>query len=168
MSTRRKTPPPAGPGESLTLVDEWFASADTPMPAADAAERVRIVRHHLEQIKTAPNPDTMSWRVVAMVGNVIENMLELGIIDDDTGLLPDAQEALRVAAERTIERGTPIRFTGPGLEAVTWMVDAFADLLGSVPHQKVVRALRLTDLRMRAIDSGQRRPGDYVAKRRPA
>lgn len=163
MSTRRKnSPPPARPGEAYTLVDEMLASPDHPMPPADAAERAGAARAALEDLQTAGNPAVMSWRVCAMVGNLIETMLELGFIDDPTGLLPEAQEALRGAAERALARQVPIRFTGQALAAVTWMIDGFEDVLTATPHRKMIRAFRETSKRMVMLDRGARRPTDYI------
>lgn len=165
MSTRRKTPKPPRPGESFTLVDEMMASPTAPMPAADAADRVSVARQHLAEIQTAPAPTVMDWRVCAMVGNVVEVMLELGYIDDPDGLLMDGQAALRYAAERALDRTGVIRFTGDELRAVAELIDGYADILGFLAHRKVIRAFRETEKRMRALDAGQRRPGDYVARR---
>jgi hypothetical protein len=166
MSTRRKTPRLARPGEVLTLVDEMMASPVNPMPEADAADRVAVARLHLANIQTAPVPTVMDWRVCAMVGNVVEVMIELGYIDDPDDLLMDGQAALKDAAERALERTGVIRFTGDELRVVGELIDGFADILGYLPHRKVIRAFRETDKRMRALDAGQRRPADYVARRR--
>lgn len=165
MKTRHKKGPPRPvPGESYTLVDEMLASPSNPMPPADASERVRAAREHLAQIQTAPRPALMDWRVCAMVGNVIEIMLELGVVQDHQGLLPDAQEALKEASERALSTGAPIRLTGRGLTSVTWLIDSFEEILALVPHRTMIRAFRETDKRMRMLDRGQRRPGDYIAR----
>lgn len=168
MSTRRKTPKPGAPGESFSLAEELIASPTNPMPAPDAAERVRVAREHLERLQYAAEPTVMDWRVCAMVGNVIEIMLELGIVQDAQGLLQDAQAALLEASERALNRGAPIRLSGTGIKSLTWLVDSFEDILTLVPHRTMVRAFRETDKRMRALNLGQRRPGDYIATSRRA
>lgn len=169
MSTKRKgSPAPPKPGESLTLVDEMLASPTEPMPAADAATRVAVARLHLERLQTMPSPGVMDWRVCAMVGNVIEVMIEFDLAQDPDGLLQDAQAALLEASERALTKGAPLRFTGRGLTAVTWLVDAFEALLAEAPHRTMVRVFRETDKRMRALSQGRRRPGDYIAKNRSA
>jgi hypothetical protein len=162
VTRRRKTP---APKDAYTLVDELMASPTAPMSAADAAVRVNAARRALEHIQTADKPAVMDWRTCAMVGNVIEVMLERGSAQDPDGLLADAQRALRQASERAIREGVPIRLTGPGLTAVTWMIDSFEEMLAVAPHRMMIRAFRETDKRIRELDRGARRPGDYIIKR---
>ncbi len=101
MSTRRKKlPPPGRAGDSFTFMDELMASPIEPMPASDVASRVAAAQFHLERLATAPEPSVMDWRVCAMVGNVLEVMIELEIAQDPDGLLAEAFAALRAAGLR--------------------------------------------------------------------
>lgn len=163
MSTRRKVPKPAG--SSLSLVDEMIASPTAPMPAEDARQRVAAAREHLDALQHAAEPTVMNWRVCAMVGNVIEVMLGLGLVQDDEGLLANAQRVLRAASEHAIAHNVPPRLVGAEVQHVAALVDAFEQVLAEVPHRAMVRVFRETDVLMRRLNQGQRRPGDYVARR---
>jgi hypothetical protein len=164
MSTRRKVPKPAG--TSLSLVDEMLASPVHPLPPADAAERVRAAREHLEQLQHAAEPTVMNWRVCAMVGNVIEVMLTMQLIDDPDRVLANAQGVLRAASEHALAHDVPPRLVGVEASAISDLIDAFEHVLAEVPHRTMIRVFRETDVLMRRLNAGQRRPGDYVAKTR--
>jgi hypothetical protein len=162
MSTRRKVP--KATGQSYGLVDEMLASPVNPLPAADAADRVRAARASLEALQHATEPAVMDWRVCAMVGNVIEVMLSMELIEDPAGVLADAQGVLRAASEHAIEHNVPPRLVGAEVRAVEALVDAFELVLTTKAHRTMIRVFRETDVLMRRLNQGQRRPGDYVAK----
>lgn len=165
MSTRRKRTPPVGrPGDMYTLMDEMLASPTAPMPASDAASRVAAALHHLERLATEPTPGVMDWRVCAMIGNVMEVMLELGLAQDPDGLLVDAFAELRAAAERNLRAGKTIRLSGTGLVKVRGLIRDFGDILEQAPHRTMIRVFRETDKRVRSLDRGGVRPTDYVAQ----
>jgi hypothetical protein len=162
MSTRRKVPKPTG--TSFTLAEQLMASPVHPLPVADAAERVRVAREHLERLQYAAEPAVMDWRVCAMVGNVIEVMLGMGLLRDDERVLANAQGVLRAASEHALANDVRPRLVGVEAEHVRALIDAFEQVLAEVPHRTMIRVFRETDVLMRRLNAGQRRPGDYVAK----
>lgn len=163
MSTRRKKIPLPRPGESFTLVDEMMASPVRPMPAADAADRVRDARSHLASLTHGAEPTTMDWKVCATVGNLIEIMLEFGLIQDDDGLLANAQRVLKDVAEHAITHNVAPRLVGAEVQFVEAIVDAYEHVLAELPHRTMLRVFRETDKRMRMVKLGHVRAGDYVA-----
>lgn len=162
MSTRRKVPV-SRPGESFTLVDEMMASPVKPMREEDAAERVRNARSHLTALTHAAEPTTMDWKVCATVGNLIEVMLELALVQDDDGMLANAQRVLKAAAEHAITHNVAPRLVGIEATFIEALVDAYELVLAEVPHRTMIRVFRETDKRMRMIKLGHVRAGDYVA-----
>lgn len=161
MSTRRRgTPPPRKLGEAqLTLFDELAASPTVPMPKAFAEARLKDARKHLEYLAVGDDPTRYHWVVVATVGNVIEVMVELGMIQDPGGLLQDAQQVLKDCADYALDHGVPPRLVGAEVHAIEALLDAYADVMAALPHRDFIRAIRETDKRAR----GQKRPGDYDA-----
>lgn len=165
MSTKRNHKRPRVPdGDRFTLVHELMASPVDPMPADEAAGRVRVAQHYLDELLTAPAPSVLAWRCCAMVGNVMEVLLELDIVQDPDVLLAEAFQALREAATRNVSTGAPIRLTGPGIVAVRTLFREYGEILAQLPHRTVINAYRQTERRLYAVDAGIKRAGDYVAQ----
>ena len=75
--------------------------------------------------------------------------------------LDDAVAALARAGERFKTHGpTALRLDGPGLHAVTAVLDDWADVISQLPARTVVRCLRVTEQRMRALRNGHRTARD--------
>jgi len=127
--------------EMFTLAEMLIASPTGPMPAWDAQKRHADTLHHLEQLATAPAPTALDWRTVAMAGNVMEVLMDQGIVQDPDGLLYQAFEALRAAARR-FSAGGHIRCTGPELVAVRAMVRDWGEILEACPHRTLIQAFR--------------------------
>lgn len=159
MSTRRRGLPPLPKDRpTFTLFDEMAASPTDPMPAGFAEARLKDARSHLEYMITGDDPTRYHWKVIATVGNIIEVMDELGMTTDAHGLLQDAQQVLKDVADYSIEHGTPPRLVGAEITAIETLLDAYADVMATMPHRDFIRAVRETDKRMRAP-----RPSDYDA-----
>lgn len=150
--------------DRFTHIDVLLASPTEPMPADEVSRRVAIASHYLDELLTAPAPSVLAWRCCAMVGNVMEVLLDLGVVQDPDALLAEAFQALRVAATRNVSTGAAIRLTGPGIVAVRTLFREYGEILAQLPHRTVINAYRQTERRLRSIDAGVKRPGDYVAQ----
>lgn len=164
MSTRRKRTYRLDPRDSFTMIDELMASPTEPMPAAMAADRVATAMRHFQQITTALAPTSLDWRCCAMIGNIMEVLLELEIVQDPDKLLQDAFQALRAAAGRNIAKGLAIRLDGPGMASVRTLIEQYGEILAAAPHRTIINAYRQTERRMVAMDAGKLRAGDYMAQ----
>lgn len=148
--------------DSFTMMDELMASAIDPAPTGTHDARINSARDAVEQLRSPETANPLAWSICAMVGNSFETMLKQGVVADPDGLLADAFGALRRAAERVNRGGKAIHFEPDEYAAIAGMVEDWAEVITHAPARAVIRAFRVTDFRVRAIEAGQVQPGDYV------
>lgn len=145
---------------TYSVMDELLASPTDPMPTAKRTHQLTRMWQGLASIESNAEPSTEDWRVCSDAVNLLETMvLEMHVAEDTSGLLPDAIAALAYAGRRHFTHGA-IRLDGPGIHAVRSVLEAYAELLELLPARIIIRAHRLTERRIHAIYSGQRRPHD--------
>lgn len=106
---------------------------------------------------SAPEPD--DWRVCSDAVNMLETLVEMGVCEDQRGLLQDAVTALALAGKRNLA-GSQIRLDGAGIRAVRSVLEDYAEVIGTVPHRVMIRCHRRTEKRIREILAGRKRPHD--------
>lgn len=161
MSTRRRGLPPLNQSHAYTLLDEMAASPTEPLPASLREARIKDARFNLDELIHGLTPTSYNWKVLATVGNVLEVMLELKMIQDPGEALLAAQRTLRDAAEYALDHGVAPRLAGAEIEPIATLLNAYEEVLEALPHRDLIRVLRETEKRMRV-----RRPGDYDASPR--
>ena len=166
MKTRRKPAhrrANATPLFAYTAFDEMMASPTEPAPTGThEAGIVGAVR----ALGAMTSPETASaahWSVCCMVGNVVETMLQQGLVQDPDGLLQDAFDALKAAAAAA-ESGAPLLLTGDALTTVEHMMTDWAIVLKTAPARSVIRAFRATATRTKDIAAGRLQPRDYTTR----
>lgn len=145
---------------TYTLLDEMLASASEPMPEATRMHVITCAYQALRAIEQETEPARNDWRVLADCVNMLETMVESGIVADTSYLLHDATRAMAEAAERHLHKGLPIRLSGPGIAAVRAVVEDYAEVIAQVSHRTMVRCHRATERRIRDIRAGKRQAHD--------
>lgn len=112
-------------------------------------------------MERAESPTKDDWRVVSDAVNHMETLVVMGIVEDTSGLLLDAVEALALAGQRHIAGGN-IRLDAKGIQAVRAVLEDYAAVLDAVSHRVMVKAHRLTEKRIKDILAGKRKTHDVT------
>lgn len=145
---------------TYTLLDVLSASPDRPMPEATRTSQLSRMWTGLAALERDPTPSTNDWRVCSDAVNLLETLVDMGVCQDQHGLLRDAVSALAIAGARHLEHGHPIRLSGAGMQAVRAVLEDYAEALEAISHRTAIEAHRRTERRIREIHSGKRRPHD--------
>lgn len=149
---------------TYTLMSEMMASPTQPMPEASRRHQLSRMWGGLRQIEIAPEPNTDDWSVCSDAVNLMETLVAMGIVEDASGLLLDAVEALAMAGKRHTAGGH-IRLDAKGIQAVRAVLEDYAAVVAVVPHRTMVKAHRRTEQRIHEILAGKRQPHDVSITR---
>ena len=144
---------------TYTVLDELMASPTEPLPLEFRRHQTTRMYEGLAAIEKAPEPTTDDWRVCSDAVNLLESLVEIGAVEDSSGLLQDAVAALAMAGKRH-RAGGHIRLDAPGIHAVRSVLEDYAEIINSLPARTMIRAHRITERRIHEIQSGRRRPHD--------
>jgi len=97
--------------------DELMASPTEPLSAEKRQHQLVRMFAALDNLVRAESPTKEDWRLCSDAVNMVESLIDMGICEDNSGLLMDAITALAKAGKRNLE-GKPIRLDGQGLTAV--------------------------------------------------
>ena len=114
----------------------------------------------LASIETKPNPTTDDWRVLSDAVNLMETLVAMGEVQDDSGLLMDGVRALAEAGRRHMQQGQPIRLDAKGMHAVRAVLEDYSYALEHLPARTMIRCHRATEKRIREILTGKKKPHD--------
>ena len=148
--------------DCFTHWDELLASPTDPAPPEVHADRVATARAALEQMRSPETASITAWSLCCMVGNVLETMLQQGLVADPDGLLQDGFDALKRATQATRAPGDPVVLDAADLPVVEAMVEDWAAVMVAMPARDIIRAFRATDRRIRDIEAGRLQPHDYT------
>lgn len=146
---------------TYTLIDEMMASPTMPMPEASRRHQLTRMLGGLANIERAESPTKDDWRVVSDAVNLMETLVVMGVVEDTSGLLLDAVEALALAGQRHIA-GCNIRLDARGIQAARAVLEDYAAVLDAVSHRVMVQAHRLTEKRIQDILVGKRKTHDVT------
>lgn len=147
--------------DCFTLMDELLASPVQPDPAVHAG-RIAAARLSVQQLAGQETASITAWSLCCMVGNVLETMLQQGLVHDPDGLLQDGFDALKRAAQAARAPGDPITLPPADVPVVAAMVEDWATVMQEAPARDVIRAFRATDRRIREIEAGRLQPHDFT------
>jgi hypothetical protein len=142
-----------------SLLDEIRASTRMPLSEERRSYQVGEMRRGLEELRMAPHPRRYAWHCCSDALNLLETLIGMGEVADEDGLLTDALTALADAAKRHLD-GKSLRMTGPGLQAVEYMLEDYAKVIEVLPARTVIRAHRLTEMRIYAIRANKAQAHD--------
>lgn len=144
------------------MMDELLASPDDPAAPEVHAGRIGAARLALVQMGAPETASITAWSLCCMVGNVLETMLQHGLVADPDGLLQDGFDALKRATQATRAPGDPVVLPPADLPVVAGMIEDWAAIMLEAPARAVIRAFRATDRRIRDIEAGRLQPHDYT------
>jgi hypothetical protein len=144
---------------TYTLLQEMAASPTEPLPEGLRRHQLTRMWGGLANLERAPAPSTDDWRVCSDAVNLMETLVEMNVVEDASGLLLDAVEALANAGKRHME-GKALRLDAIGIVTVRAVLEDYAAVIEVLPARTVVRCHRLTEKRIRAIWEGKLQPHD--------
>lgn len=144
---------------TYSMLDELMASPTEPLSAEKRQHQLVRMFSALDNLVKADSPTKEDWRLCSDAVNMVESLIEMGVCQDESGLLMDAVTALAKAGKRNLE-GKPIRLDGQGLNAVRGILNDYADLLAVIPARVMIRCHRRTEKRIFDILRGKKQPHD--------
>ena len=146
---------------TYTMLDVMLASTTDPMPADKRIYQSTHIEQALHAIQSSQNPDKGDWQLLSDAVNLSETLVQMGELNDDSGLLGVAVQSMARAAERH-KRGHPIRLDGEGLAAVQSIVEAYTDAIRYLPHRVMLVCHRATETRIWDILNNKTQAHDVV------
>ena len=83
--------------DCFSMLDELLASPTDPAPEVHA-QRIAAARAAVASMRSPETASITAWSLCCMVGNILETMLQHGLVADPDGLLQDGFDALKRAA----------------------------------------------------------------------
>lgn len=137
-----------------TLWDELRADPVEPLPLKDQVNTIEKMRDSLSALKLDPIPSVEDWRRLSDMVNMVTTLRDMGEMEDSQALLADACEAMVKASDR-YKADQPLRFDGPGVQAMDALFQDFTEAVSVLPARTLIRCHRLTVKRLQAIRKGQ-------------
>lgn len=144
---------------TYTLLDEMTASPTQSLPEATRTSQLTRMWAGLAAIEQSPNPTTDDWRVCSDAVNLMETLVDMYVVEDNSGLLQDAITALALAGKRQTA-GNAIRLDAQGIQAIRAVLEDYASVIEQVSARTMIHCHRLTERRIREILLGRKRPHD--------
>jgi uncharacterized protein YyaL (SSP411 family) len=157
--SRKHTKRRQQPARTYTLMHEMTASPTAPMPEVKRRHQLSRMWQGLRALEIDTSPSTEDWRVCSDAVNLLETLVEMGEVEDASGLLMDAITAMAMAGRRAM-RGERLGLSGAGIQAVRAVLEDYAVCLGALSERTMVRCHRLTEIRLQDILAGRRLPHD--------
>jgi hypothetical protein len=152
------------PSSTYSWIDELSASGTEPMPKAKQRYQLTRMYAGLSALEKDKEPTIADWSVVADAINLMEVMVrDMKICEDNSGLLDDATNALKQAAERYQLLGV-LRLDCAGIHAVRAVLEDYADTLSILPHRTMIQCHRMAEKRLRDMLAGKVQPHDVILK----
>jgi uncharacterized protein YyaL (SSP411 family) len=155
MKRRKHTATP-----TYSLLDEMAASPTQPLPEATRRHQLTRMWAGLASIETADKPTSDDWRVCSDAVNLMETLVDMYVVEDNSGLLQDAIEALALSGKRHMTAGSSIRLDAKGIQAVRAVLEDYASVIEQVSARTMIHCHRRTERQIREILSGKLRPHD--------
>ena len=155
MKRRKHTATP-----TYSLLDEMAASPTQPLPEATRRHQLTRMWAGLASIETAVNPTSDDWRVCSDAVNLMETLVDMYVVEDNSGLLQDAIVALALSGKRHMTAGSSIRLDAQGIQAVRAVLEDYASVIEQVSARTMIHCHRRTERQIREILMGKKRPHD--------
>lgn len=145
----------------FTLIHELQASSTKPVPEARLNGHLMRVHQGLESLERDVEPHVDAWRDMSDAVNILESLVEMGIVSDDGDQITAAKNAMGQAGARHLESGA-LRLSGEGIQVMRGLLEDYGTVVQALTERQFVSACRRTERRVRQILRGCVRPGDKV------
>ena len=140
--------------------------ADPVNPMSPEKRRHQLTRMHigLSALEHDAAPTADDWRLMSDCVNLTETLVNMGHLQDDTGLLRDAIKGLAVSGARHVDEGLPLRLDGRGLNALRTVLASYTEAIETLPERVMVQAHARTERRIADMLLRGKRSGDVVVE----
>jgi len=133
--------------------DVLMASPTEPMPKPKRDRQLAIMKAGLANIERSPKVSLRDWEVVSDAVNMMQTLLEMGVVADEQDAIGDAITALGNAGNRHLEKGMAIRLSGPDIVTVRGVLQDYEMVLENLPARTMIAAHRATEKRTQEMIS---------------
>lgn len=144
-----------------TLWDELRADPVQPLSIKDRLNTVGKMSDSMAALKLDPCPPVEDWRRLSDMVNMVHTLVDMGEMVDSQALLADVFEAMVKASDR-YKADQPLRFDGPGVQAMDALFQDFSTAVSVLPARTMIRCHRLTVKRLQAVRKGQQKVSGRV------
>lgn len=144
-----------------SLWDELRADPVQPLAIQDRINTVGKMADSMAALKLDPYPPVEDWRRLSDMVNLVHTLVDMGEMVDSQALLADVFEAMVKASDR-YKADQPLRFDGPGVQAMDALFQDFSTAVSVLPARTMIRCHRLTVKRLQAVRKGQQKVSGRV------
>jgi hypothetical protein len=141
--------------------DALFASATEPISADKQQQQLLKMYEGLRSLEQDENPSFHDWIACSDAVNMMETLTEIGVCQDNSGLLEDAIEALASAGDR-YKTHKVLRLTGYGIASIRAVLEDYAEALKVLPARTMLHCHRITEARIRELLDGKGKEHDVL------
>jgi uncharacterized protein YyaL (SSP411 family) len=131
--------------------DVLMASPTEPLPKQKRDRQLAIMKAGLANIERAPEVTLRDWEVVSDAVNMMQTLLEMGVVADEQDAIGDAITALANAGTKHLEKGMAIRLSGPEIVTLRGVLEDYEMVLENLPARTMIAAHRATEKRIQEI-----------------
>ena len=131
--------------------DVLMASPTEPLPQAKRDHQITKIRLCMASIETMPKPTLHHWEVISDVVNMMQTLLEEGLIQDPEDAIGDATNALAKAGVRHLNKNVPIRFDGPDIKTLRGVIEDYEMVMDHLSARTMLGIHRKTEKRVQDI-----------------
>ena len=143
--------------------DALLASSTEPISAEMQQQQLLKMYEGLRSLEQDENPSFQDWIVCSDAVNMMETLAELGVCQDNSGLLNDAVEALGAACER-YKTHKVLRLTGAGIASIRAVLEDYAEAIKVIPARTMLQCHRITEARIRDLLDGKGKEHDVLVR----
>jgi uncharacterized protein YyaL (SSP411 family) len=131
--------------------DVLMASKTEPLPKQKRDNQLTVMKAGLANIERAPEVTLKDWEVVFDAVNMMQTLLEMGLVADEQDAIGDATTALANAGMRHLQKGMSIRLNGPDIVTLRGVLEDYEMVLENLPARTMIAAHRATEKRIQEI-----------------
>ena len=131
--------------------DVLMASPTEPLQKKKRDHQLTVMKAGLENIERAPEVTLRDWEVVFDAVNMMQTLLEMGVVADEQDAIGDAVTALANAGMRHLQKGMSLRLNGPDIVTLRGVLEDYEMVLENLPARTMIAAHRATEKRTQEI-----------------
>lgn len=137
-----------------------FADPANPLPPERRRHQLLRMHQGLDAMTRDATPQPHHWRLVSDAVNLLETLVEMGAMADETGLVRDCVRELAIAGARHVQDGQPLRLSGAGIQTLRDALHSYGEALVHLDARTMIEAHARTERRVQDILAGRGRPDD--------
>jgi hypothetical protein len=138
-----------------------MASPTEPIPEFMRRHHITLMTNALNAIVSGADASQNDWRIICDGINMLESLVQKGIMRDEHDTILLAVKAMHAAAMRS-QAGKGIRLDGPGIQVIRGILEDYQTAIESLSHRDMVSCHRDAERRAWEIRNGKRKLHDVV------